>query len=341
MKKLTLIMLCVMALNAIDTFAQNNNRRPRPRRMAYVTDTVMVHDPVMAYEQGTYYLLSTGMGIQWATSKDRQSWVIQSMPFIEDIPQWTQDSVPGFHNHVWAPDIIKWHNQWWLAYSCSTFGKNTSAIGLMRAERLNGQWKDEGCIVTSKEKRDEWNAIDPNFVIDDNDQPWLTWGSFWDGIQLARLDTTMHLASKPVTIARRHQPGDPNAAENPTSKFAGRNAIEAPFIFKHGGYYYLCVSWDYCCRGAKSNYRVAVGRSKQVEGPYLDREGKDMCDGGGTLFLEGDKTEFEATGHCSAYTFGDEDIFVCHGYSAKHNGMALLIQRPILWTADGWPYLEK
>ena len=341
MKKLTLIMLCVMALNAIDTFAQNNNRRPRPRRMAYVTDTVMVHDPVMAYEQGTYYLLSTGMGIQWATSKDRQSWVVQSTPFIEDIPQWTQDSVPGFHNHVWAPDIIKWHNQWWLAYSCSTFGKNTSAIGLMRAERLNGQWKDEGCIVASKEKRDEWNAIDPNFVIDDNDQPWLTWGSFWDGIQLARLDTTMHLASKPVTIARRHQPGDPNAAENPTSKFAGRNAIEAPFIFKHGGYYYLFVSWDYCCRGAKSNYRVAVGRSKQVEGPYLDREGKDMCNGGGTLFLEGDKTEFEATGHCSAYTFGDEDIFVCHGYSAKHNGMALLIQRPIQWTADGWPYLEK
>lgn len=341
MKKLTLIMLCVMALNAIDTFAQNNNRRPRPRRMAYVTDTVMVHDPVMAYEQGTYYLLSTGMGIQWATSKDRQSWVVQSTPFIEDIPQWTQDSVPGFRNHVWAPDIVKWHNKWWLAYSCSTFGKNTSAIGLMRAERLNGQWKDEGCIVASKEKRDEWNAIDPNFVIDDNDQPWLTWGSFWDGIQLARLDTTMHLASKPVTIARRHQPGDPNAAENPTSKFAGRNAIEAPFIFKHGGYYYLFVSWDYCCRGAKSNYRVAVGRSKQVEGPYLDREGKDMCNGGGTLFLEGDKTEFEATGHCSAYTFGDEDIFVCHGYSAKHNGMALLIQRPILWTADGWPYLEK
>lgn len=330
-----------MLLNAIGSIAQNANRRSHHRRMAYVTDTIMAHDPVMAYEQGTYYLLSTGMGIQWATSKDRQSWVVQPTPFIEEIPQWTHDSVPGFRNHVWAPDIIKWHNQWWLAYSCSTFGKNTSAIGLMRAERLNGQWKDEGCIIASKEKRDEWNAIDPNFVIDDNDQPWLTWGSFWDGIQLARLDTTMHLASNPVTIARRHHQNDSSAAENPTSKFAGRNAIEAPFIFKHGGYYYLFVSWDYCCRGAKSNYRVAVGRSKQVEGPYLDREGKDMRNGGGTLFLEGDKTEFEATGHSAAYTFNGEDIFVCHGYSAKHNGMALLIQRPIQWTADDWPYIEK
>ncbi|MBQ8127781.1 MAG: family 43 glycosylhydrolase [Prevotella sp.] len=308
--------------------------------MAFQTDTVMVHDPVMAYERGTYYLLSTGMGLQWATSKDRQTWVVQSTPFIEQLPQWTQDSVPGFRNHVWAPDIIRWHGRWWLGYSCSTFGKNTSAIGLMTSDRLNGRWNDEGCIVASREKRDDWNAIDPAFVIDDDDQPWLTWGSFWDGIQLARLDSTMHLASRPVTIARRHRPGDPNAAENPTSKYAGRNAIEAPFILRHDGYYYLFVSWDYCCRGAKSNYRVAVGRSKKVSGPYLDREGRDMLEGGGTLFLEGDKTEYEAAGHCAAYDLpGGESVFICHGYSTKLGGQSILIQRPITWTADGWPTL--
>ncbi|MBQ2131298.1 MAG: family 43 glycosylhydrolase, partial [Prevotella sp.] len=253
-------------------------------------------------------------------------------------------------SHVWAPDVIQWHGRWWLAYSCSTFGKNGSAIGLLSSRSLrSNMWKDEGCIVTSHERKsdangkmtgDNWNAIDPNFVIDDaTDTPWLVWGSFWDGIQLARLDSTMHLASKPMTIARRHLPGDPNAAENPTSKFAGRNAIEAPFIFKHNGWYYLFVSWDYCCRGAKSNYRVAVGRSKKVEGPYLDRNGKDMANGGGTLFLEGDKKEWEAAGHCAAYTFDGEDIFICHGYSATQNGAAMLIQRPISWTTDGWPEL--
>ena len=150
----------------------------------------------------------------------------------------------------------------------------------------------------------------------------------------------MHLASKPVTVARRYRPGDPGAAENPTSRFAGRNAIEAPFIFRHGGFYYLFVSWDYCCRGAKSNYRVAVGRSKQVSGPYLDRYGKDMLEGGGTLFLEGDKKEWEAAGHCAAYTFDGEDVFICHGYSATRGGAAMLIQRPISWTADGWPELR-
>ena len=299
----------------------------------------MTHDPVMARERDMYYLLSTGMGVQWATSKDRKTWVVQGTPFIEKIPTWTRDSVPGFESHVWAPDVIRWHNRWWLAYSCSTFGKNTSAIGLMSSHSLGGEWKDEGCLVASREHRDNWNAIDPCFIIDDNDTPWLTWGSFWDGIQLARLDTTMHLASKPVTIARRYRPGDPNAAENPTSKFAGTNAIEAPFILKHGGYYYLFVSWDYCCRGAKSNYRVAVGRSKTVDGPYLDRTGKPMAEGGGTLFLEGDKQEYEAAGHCAAYDMDGQTIFICHGYSTTMNGAALLIQRPVKWTADGWPEL--
>jgi len=321
-------------------------------REAFTTDTPMVHDPVMACEDSTYYIFATGMGIQQMTSKDRKTWTVKPDPVMSVIPKWTRDSVPGFSHHVWAPDVIKWHNRWWMAYSCSTFGKNGSAIGLLSTRSLAFPiWNDEGCIVTSREKRDNWNAIDPNFVIDDQDQPWLVWGSFWDGIQIARLDTTMHIATgeKPRTIARRYNltsekskaalPVNPNPPKNPTSDYAGPNAIEAPFIFKHGGWYYLFVAWDYCCQGAKSNYRVAVGRSKTVDGPYLDPKGIDMRYGGGQLFLEGDKKAFEAAGHCAAYTFEGQDIFICHGYSIAHKGASILIQRPIKWTADGWPQL--
>ena len=340
-------MLFTMALAAIVQTANAQGPRRGFQREAFQTDSPMVHDPVMAKEGDTYYIYATGMGIQQMTSKDRKTWTVLPQPVMTVIPGWTTDSVPGFGSHVWAPDVIQWHGRWWMAYSCSTFGKNGSAIGLLSSRSLAANlWKDEGCIVCShdwkvdgegKTSGDNWNAIDPNFVIDDKDNPWLVWGSFWDGIQLARLDTTMHLATKPMTIARRYSPDDQNAAENPTSRFAGRNAIEAPFIFRHGDYYYLFVSWDYCCRGAKSNYPVAVGRSKQVSGPYLDRNGKDMLVGGGTIFLEGDKKEWEAAGHCAAYTFDGEDVFICHGYSATHNGAAMLIQRPISWTADGWP----
>ena len=313
----------------------------------------MVHDPVMAYEDSTYYLFATGMGIQQMTSKDRHSWTVLREPVMTVIPQWAHDSVPGFTQHVWAPDIIRWRGRWWMAYSCSTFGRNGSAIGLLSARSLSYPiWNDEGCIVTSRENRDNWNAIDPNFVIDDQDQPWIVWGSFWDGIQLARLDTTMHIAKgeKPRTIARRYNlnskdakaalPIIPNPPKNPTSDFAGPNAIEAPFIFKHDGWYYLFVSWDYCCQGSKSNYRVAVGRSKSVEGPYLDRKGIDMRYGGGNLFLEGDKTNYEAAGHCAVYHLDNQDIFICHGYSVVQQGASVLIQRPIRWTEDNWPELQ-
>lgn len=339
MKQTILTLLCVLMAQGVA--AQGPQRAGR--REPFTTQTPMVHDPVMAREGDTYYLFSTGMGIQRMTSQDRQTWTVSRTPVMSVIPGWTTDSVPGFTQHVWAPDVIHWHGRWWMAYSCSTFGKNGSAIGLLSTRSLaSNLWKDEGCIVTSRPKRDEWNAIDPNFIIDEKDCPWLVWGSFWDGIQLARLDTTLHLlpGERPRTIARRYAPNFKAAEPNPTSRFAGTNAIEAPFLFHHDGYYYLFVSWDYCCRGAQSNYRVAVGRSRSVEGPYLDREGKDMAQGGGTLFLEGDKKEWEAAGHCAAYTFDGQDVFVCHGYSAKQNGAALLIQRPISWTADGWPELR-
>lgn len=338
----------IFTLFTLGLFCQSTNAQqmaPHKERRDFTTDSPMVHDPVMAKEGDTYFIFSTGHGIQRMTSTDRKIWTIKSTPVMTVMPGWTTDSVTGFTNHVWAPDVIRWHNRWWMAYSCSTFGKNGSAIGLLSTSSLHrNMWKDEGCIVTSREDRDNWNAIDPNFIIDEaTDTPWLTWGSFWDGIQLAPLDTTMHIAAgqQPQTIARRYAVNDKSAAPNPTSKYAGTNAIEAPFIFRHGDYYYLFVSWDYCCRGAKSNYRVVVGRSKSIHGPYLDRAGKDMAQGGGSILLEGDKTNWEAAGHCAVYHLDGKDIFICHGYSAKQNGAAMLIQRTINWDKDRWPVLVE
>ena len=320
----------------------------------------MVHDPVLAWENGTYYMYSTGKGVQVMTSKDLQTWTVYRRPALMPIngqdmqqrrmlPIWTQDSVPGFRGHVWAPDIIRYRDRWWMAYSCSTFGRNTSAIGLASSptldftDSLHYHWTDHGCLVASRERRDPWNAIDPAFIVDDEGLPWLTWGSFWDGIQMVRLDSTMHIpaGAQPKTIARRVALRDTLRAEpNPTSKYAGRNAIEAPFLFRHGDFYYLFVSHDYCCKGMKSNYKVVVGRSRTVAGPYLDPQGRDMAEGGGLLVIEGDKKEYEAAGHCAVYHLpGGQDLFICHGYSIAHGGQAVLIQRTIHWTDDGWPQL--
>lgn len=318
-------LIAMLALASVAAVAQD--RKPHGRH-SFTTDTLMVHDPVMAVEDGVYHVFSTGNGLQHATSADRRTWTVHAESVLDSIPQWTHDSVPGFRRHVWAPDVIRYRGRWWMAYSCSTFGKRTSAIGLASSPTLavGARWRDEGPLVCSREGRDNWNAIDPNFVIDENGRPWLAYGSFWGGIQLVGLDSTMHVAAgaRPQTIARRTTTGR-------------ANPIEAPFIFRHGDYFYLFVSWDYCCRGMESTYRVAVGRSKTVAGPYLDKDGRDMRDGGGTLVFEGDKREFEAAGHSAAYRFGDSDIFICHGYSIPRGGASILVQRPMAWTEDGWP----
>lgn len=324
--------------------AQPGGQRPQ----VFTTDTPFVHDPVMAYENGLYHAYYTGQYIGHMTSSNRRTWTVYRDGVLRDMPRWTHDSVPGFKHHVWAPDVIRWHDRWWMAYSCSTFGKNTSAIGLLSATSLAAaDWQDRGCLVASKEQRDNWNAIDPNFIEDTDGQLWLTWGSFWDGIQMAPLheqtgrdgQPTLRLAGPMQTIARRYGKRTPQGVTNPTSKYAGTNAIEAPFVLRHDGYYYLFVSWDYCCQGMKSTYRVVVGRSKSVCGPYLDREGKPMAEGGGTPVIAGDKQVYEAAGHSAAYHFADGDLFICHGYAIDKNGMSVLIQKNIKWV-KGWPLIE-
>ena len=105
----TAISLMLLALG-VTLMAQGQQHHLR--NVPFTTETPMVHDPVMAYEDSTYYIFATGMGIQQMTSKDSKTWTVKADPVMSVIPKWTHDSVPGFTHHVWAPDIIQWHNRW-------------------------------------------------------------------------------------------------------------------------------------------------------------------------------------------------------------------------------------
>ncbi len=111
-------------------------------------------------------------------------------------------------------------------------------------------------------------------------------------------------------------------------------AVEAPFIVGHDGYYYLFVSWDLCCRGVKSTYRMMAGRAREITGPYLDKSGKSMAEGGGTQILSANDI-WVGPGGESVLLGSPNDIIVFHAYDAKTGKPALQIST-IDWSS-GWP----
>lgn len=320
---------------AVQSQTPSANRPPRPM---FDPKNPNVHDPVMIKEGDTYHLFCTGRGISHLTSKDMKTWSMQK-PVIQQTPSWVKDYLPDFRNSYWAPDILFYQGRFHLFYSCSAFGKNTSMIGHTSATSLDSTavWIDHGMVVKSIPGETNWNAIDPNIIVDEKGTPWMNFGSFWGGIQLVKLKKDLsgiepNAAFK--TICSR-----PRDAALPDTD-PGNGAVEAPFIFRHGTYFYLFPSYDFCCRGLKSDYNVVVGRSKKVTGPYLDMEGKSLEAGGGTVVLKGDD-QFAAAGHCAVYTFDNTDYLIAHGYSKSENGASKLVVRVIEWDAQGWPVLTK
>ena len=302
---------------------------------------IQVHDPVMIKQAETWYLFCTGMGITVWSSGDMVQWQREKQVF-EKPPSWAVEAIPGYRGHTWAPDISFHNGLYYLYYSVSAFGKNTSCIGVATNKTLNPadpdyHWEDHGKVVQSVPGRDMWNAIDPNLIIDDTDTPWLVFGSFWEGMKLVKLDKSLTEVAEPEewhTVAAR--PRDYYTNE----KNAGEGSVEAPFLFKKGKYYYLFVSFDFCCRGIESNYKIMTGRSEQVTGPYLDRNGRDMKFGGGSPVLTGNKN-WPGVGHNAVYTFGGQDYIIYHGYDARDQGRSKLLIDKLDWDEEGWPVVKQ
>jgi arabinan endo-1,5-alpha-L-arabinosidase len=289
-----------------------------------------VHDPSLIKAAGVYYVFSTGSGIPIRRSRDLYHWERAGRVF-EKNPEWFRQAVPG-SGWIWAPDISSCDKGYRLYYSVSTFGSNRSCIGLATNATLDPghadyRWVDHGPIVCST-REDDWNAIDPNLVRVAEGQTWLAFGSYWSGIKLLRLD--------PAT-------GQPFPGRLELRSLASRpdvHSIEAPFIVAHDGFSYLFASFDRCCRGSESTYRVMVGRSREVTGPYLDRAGRPMLEGGGTPVLSG-QGRIRGPGHNAILREEDREWFVHHFYDAESRGAQTLQIRPLRWSTDGWPVVGE
>ncbi|MCU4164128.1 arabinan endo-1,5-alpha-L-arabinosidase [Carboxylicivirga caseinilyticus] len=337
MKKSHLSLIIIFSLLCTFSSQAQRNRFKDLIGKSFPLDSIRSHDPVIIKQDSVYYVFSTGFGISVLSSNDMVNWTIEA-PVFNQPPQWATETIPEYKGHTWAPDISYFNGQYYLYYSVSAFGKNTSCIGVATNKTLHPydpdfEWVDHGKVIQSFPGKTNWNAIDGNLIVDEQGTPWLAFGSFWGGLQLIQLSddglTTAKSSDNTHTIASRR-----------TSKDDRReNSIEAPFIYKKGDYYYLFASIDFCCRGLNSTYKIIIGRAKTVDGPYLDKDGKRLDQGGGTLLLQGDD-RWAGVGHNGVAFIDGKDIIVYHGYDRNENGRSKLLIDELSWK-DGWPELKN
>lgn len=284
-----------------------------------------IHDPAIIEQDGQYYVFCTGPGIPIWRSRDLRTWRRVGRVYAEDVPAWASERIEGARD-VWAPDVRRVGDRLVLTYAVSRFGSKRSVIGAAEIERIDPKdpgagWRDRGMVVESREG-DDFNAIDPNIVETPDGRVFLAYGSSFGGIRLVRLDP------------RRLRVIEDGGAITIASRSGGRT-IEAPFIVERDGLWYLFVSFDACCRGVESTYNVRVGRAERLKGPYVDRDGRAMLEGGGTMILGGG-AGMAGPGHCSIIEVGGEVLLAHHYYDMAGGGRPTLGIRRVRFDDDGW-----
>jgi len=274
-----------------------------------------------------YWVFYTGRGVPSYRSRDLVKWQPGPAVFTA-APEWIAKVVPENRNmQYWAPDIIKLGDRYLLYYSVSSMGKMTSAIGLATNPTLDPDdpayhWTDQGFVVRTQDG-DGHNAIDPAAFRDSDGSLWLTYGSYWTGIKLIRLDP---------------QTGKRLATDSNLFSVAYNESIEASYLCRHDDYYYLFVNWGSCCRGPKSTYNIRIGRSKSITGPYLDKAGVDLLHSGGSLFLATTNGPLIGPGHAGTLNAQGKEWFTSDFEGdLRMDGKATLAIMPLRWNADGWP----
>jgi arabinan endo-1,5-alpha-L-arabinosidase len=282
-----------------------------------------VHDPQIAKDGDTYYLFSTGQGVQIRTSSDLKSWQKAGQVFASK-PAWITTTGSAEPNLLWAPEVRFFGGTFHLYYSASKFGSNQSCIGHATKASLASadNWADLGAAFCSNldGPPQDFNAIDGSPFQDQEGKLWLPFGSFWSGLKMLRLDEDGKTSGPDLfSLATR-----PNTA------------VEAPHLFYHDGYYFLFESVDSCCQGSQSTYKTMVGRSTDVTGPYLDQSGVLLSAGGGTLVLKGG-VRWRGPGHNAILQDGSRYLNIYHSYDADHGGVPTLRISEMTWSDDNWP----
>lgn len=291
------------------------------------------------------YVFTTGRRIQILYSENFFDWkrtgtVFSKNRFLHGFPDWVHEAIPGA-TAIWAPDIVFFNDRYYVYYSVSTFGKQRSVIGLASNGTLDVrspdyEWRDEGIVLESHPDRTNYNAIDSAFFRDEDGKAYLFWGSYWTGIKAVEVDSK---TGKPFNYVE----GDLKIPADYVAVASRRRdtSIEAPYLVRRGDYYYLFTSRGSCCDGVKSTYHLVVGRSTKPLGPYVDKDGRPMDRGGGTVILSSTE-KWKGTGHNGFFrttgTRPNNEWLILAAYDSESPEKGRLTQiRPLTWDESDWP----
>jgi hypothetical protein len=300
-----------------------------------------LHDPGTMIKDGNkYFIYGDGQGISGIASADLRNWGAVNPVFPGAPPEWTTNAVPGFGGYFWAPDITYFNGRYNLYYACSIFGTINSAIGLVTSPSLTSPvWTDQGKVIQSNPNfatnattdLTAYNCIDPSIMLDTNGTVWMSFGSYSDGILIMQLDPS---------TGKRFSANSPiyRVSNNGPAFFS--NTEEGSCLYQRGNYYYLFVNFGGCCDGVDSTYNIRVGRSPSVTGPYYDKSGINMTNGGGTMVLES-TARYIGPGHAAIMNDNGTNWFTFHYYDGNNGGAATVGLMQMDWTDDGWPALTN
>ena len=285
-------------------------------------------DPTVIRTEDGFYLYATQTDKYWVPiyfSKDLVNWEFKRTAFRNA----TKPQIPG-GGAFWAPEIRHINGKYVLYFSWAKWGDgDASYTAVATSDSPLGDFVNSKELLTKEDFGS--NCIDQFYYEEDN-KKYMFVGSF-NGIYVTEL-TDDGLSVK------RNENGTPTLKKQVCGK-----AFEGTNIYKKNGYYYLFASINNCCDGERSRYKVVVGRSQDLLGPYLDKSGKDMINNAWELVLEGDGQKFFGPGHNSIIVQDDAgtDWMIYHSY-VKENGEVggrLGMLDRVLWTEDGWPYIKN
>lgn len=348
---------------------------------------VTVHDPSVIKADGSYYIFGSHMA--WAKSDDLMNWSLIKNNINTDYSKLLGDiwedyckteTNPDLNGNLWAPDVI--YNDTMKKY-CMYMSVNgndwNSVIALLTADSIEGPYEYAGVVVYSGfnttthpvDKTDVYkvlgentdisryqsvndtkiNAIDPNLIYDDEGNLWMSFGSWFGGIYMLKLDPKTGLRDYSYTYTTEQDVSD----EYYGYKLAGGNAVsgEGPYLLKSGDYYYLFVS--YGGLSAEDGYQMRVFRSDNITGPYVDQNGESAIYKKninnlttnigirlmGSYQLSGNYDTHVAQGHNSAFTDDDGKIYLVYHtrFAGGKNGIKEAHQvrvQQLFINEDGW-----